>query len=128
MTKENKNTEVMEDVKILQPKPRIDNDGFEKIVDGATFHNFKENPIFVGRYIGTKVMDSASISVAHIFEDVDGSSWLIANNYSIEKALEKLEELQKQENCDFLLKIEYLGTSEKNGRKFNRFDIGYKKG
>lgn len=103
---------------------KLDNDGFEKLVEDCNFHQFKENPIFVGRYSETKIMEESGNTV-HVFYDIDEKPWLIANNYTIEKAIEKLEEM---DSVNALMKIEYLGTTEKsNGRKFNHFNVAYKK-
>jgi len=100
------------------------------VVSSAQYHNFDEDPIFKGYYIGEQAgvnTDTGENTIIGFnFSDQDGEEFLITNAWSIDKALNTVDE---KTNCmvrdsGLLIEIEFLGKIENSkGRGFNRFKV-----
>jgi hypothetical protein len=119
MSKE-KRTEILNVEEKRIPKSST---GRTKIVSGATYWNFEENPIFIGTYQG-ECHDNEGKLIGFFFIDNDNQEHIISNSYAIEKALNSDVEGTLVMDSNNVLEIISLGKSQtKEGKQFNRFDV-----
>jgi hypothetical protein len=95
-----------------------------KIVSGAEYWNFEENPIFVGKYQGIAKNEEGKV-IGFNFIDLDDEDYIITNSHSIEKALNTEVNGILVHDLDKNLEIIFRGkvTSKSTGKPFNKFDI-----
>jgi hypothetical protein len=95
-----------------------------KIVSGAEYWNFEENPIFVGKYQGIAKNEEGKV-IGYNFIDLDNEDYIISNSHSIEKALNTEVNGTLVHDLDKNLEIIFRGkiTSKSTGKPFNKFDI-----
>lgn len=100
---------------------------FTDIIVNLPFHNFEENPEFIGIYNNTVKLgeDTENQFDANIFTSVEtGEQVYITDSYSINKAIKKIKE-SGMNPSDVVLSLKYLGKTEVKGKPFNQFKIGY---
>jgi hypothetical protein len=95
-----------------------------KIVSGAEYWNFEENPIFIGKYQGIAKNEEGKV-IGFNFIDLDNEDYIITNSHSIEKALNTEVNGTLVHDLDKNLEIIFRGkvTSKSSGKPFNKFDI-----
>jgi hypothetical protein len=94
------------------------------LVSGAVYHNFEENPIFKGRYLGETRDDSGKL-IGFLFVNDDGEEMIVSNSFSIDKALNIEVDGAMVKDLGRELEITFLGKTivKKTGKPFNRFQV-----
>jgi hypothetical protein len=108
-----------------------------RLSSAALFHNFDENPQFVGRFLGEHIgqVEDTETHIKHEgvigydFVNDDGEEVIISKSYAIAKALttpisEGSEKLFK--DVSGIFDISFMGkVTNSKGKPFNRFDVGF---
>lgn len=100
-----------------------------RLVTGAKYWDFKENPIFRGKYqselIGQDPSNPGSEKViGYNFADTDGEEWVITSAYAVSKALETQIEGTMVKDMDVILEITWFEKIDRPGKpSYNRFQI-----
>jgi hypothetical protein len=98
---------------------------FKKITQNLPFHNFEEEPVFIGCYRNTlELGQGANKFHANVFVDVEtGEEFFITNAYTIAKSIEETKIKYPEAFADIVFNIEFKGKTTIKGKPFNQFDI-----
>jgi len=95
------------------------------LISAATYHNFEEEPLFRGVYMGECKNEEGKL-IGFLFCNEDGEEEMVTNSYSIEKALNMETEhglLVKDSNLTIEIEFKDKITIKKTGKPFNRFQV-----
>lgn len=99
------------------------------LIDGLIYHNFNEEPEFIGTFIKEKFDDSEKL-IGYTFADDTGEEFILPASFSISKALDMVVSVEGHEKeavrelPNPKLRIQFLGKfTKKDGQDFNRFKI-----
>lgn len=126
MSKDTKEKEEIEEQENAQPEPKK----VLNLDDSCEYWDFRENPIFEGRYKGEhygKDKDDKEKLIGYIFEDLEGETWLIGNTHLVTKNINVDYGGEPIKNSkDGYFRFEFKGqTFKSDGLPFNKFKIDY---